>query len=238
MATNPSRPDSQTSKPTHFVVSVVVTMYVVMVGIAFLVHQSDLTLGWIYVGLFITANGICTMSLYLWNNELAWRRSFGNPTGTKTWDWVWLTVFLASLIAIFIVAVRDFDTPAGYLGPPGIGWLIGLVIYAAGWTLFTLAGVSNPFFEKTVRIQTEQGHRVVDKGLYSIIRHPGYIGFIAMFLATPLLLPSSWIYLLSLIAALLFVIRAYLEDRTLHAELPGYPEYATRVRFRLIPGVW
>ena len=56
--------------------------------------------------------------------------------------------------------------------------------------------------------------------------------------ATPLLLPSPRMYLLSLIGGLLFVIRTIFEDRTLRAELDGYTKYATRVRFRLIPGVW
>ena len=99
-------------------------------------------------------------------------------------------------------------------------------------------GRAYPFFEKMVRIQSNVGHRVIDRGPYSTVRHPGYVGFIATFLATPLLLPSSWIDLLSLIAAVLLVIRTAFEDRTLRAELPGYAEYATRVRFRLIPRVW
>lgn len=79
---------------------------------------------------------------------------------------------------------------------------------------------------------------MVDKGPYSIVRHPGYVGLIATFVATPLLLPSVWIYLLSLFSALLLVIRTAFEDHTLQTELSGYAEYATRVRFRLVPGVW
>ena len=119
-----------------------------------------------------------------------------------------------------------------------MAWLIGLALYVSGWTLFIWASLANPFFEKTVRIQTDQGHHVIDKGPYACIRHPGYVGLIATFLATPLLLFSFWICVLSLMAALLLVIRTALEDRTLQEELPGYAEYATKVRFRLIPDVW
>lgn len=98
--------------------------------------------------------------------------------------------------------------------------------------------IANPFFEKTVRIQREHGHRVIDSGTYAYVRHPGYVGFNAMCLSTPVLLGSVWTALPIAIMVLLIVIRTVLEDRMLHAELPGYAEYATKVRFRLIPRVW
>ena len=98
--------------------------------------------------------------------------------------------------------------------------------------------VVNPFFEKAVRIQTNHRHRVIDKGPYAYIRHPGYAGFVGFIFSTPLLLASAWAFVPALIAVVLLVIRAALEDRMLHAELTGYTEYAARVRFRLIPGVW
>ncbi len=238
MNTESRLPDSQTSRPTRLVFLAIVAMYIFMAGFVLLVSQPDWTLGWIYVGLFAVSNGVFTTSLFIWNNELAWRRTFSAAAGTKSWDLVWLPVFVSSLLLLFYVAVRDFDASAGDLYPTETRWLSGLAIYVAGWTIFTWSGVSNPFFEKTVRIQSEQDHRVVDKGPYSIIRHPGYVGFIGTFMATPLLLPSSWVYVLSFIAALMLVVRTALEDHTLQAELPGYAEYATRVRFRLVPGVW
>ena len=151
---------------------------------------------------------------------------------------VWFVVILANLFAVIFVAVRDFDMLAGDIGSRGIVWLIGLIIYISGWSLFAWSGVANPFFELTVRIQEDQGHHVIDSGPYAYIRHPGYVGFIATFLATPLLLASSWIFILSLSAALLLVLRTALEDRTLQAELPGYTKYVTKVPYRLIPGIW
>ena len=98
--------------------------------------------------------------------------------------------------------------------------------------------VENPYFEKTVRIQADRGHRVIDTGPYAYVRHPGYLGFEGWILATPLLLASAWAFAPTLLATLGILIRTALEDRTLHAELPGYSEYAARIRFRLIPGVW
>ncbi len=96
----------------------------------------------------------------------------------------------------------------------------------------------NPFFEKTVRIQTERGHRVIDTGPYRFVRHPGYLGFCGWMLSTPLLLGSWWAFVPALLSILALVIRTTLEDRTLHNELTGYREYARRVHYRLIPRVW
>jgi protein-S-isoprenylcysteine O-methyltransferase Ste14 len=96
----------------------------------------------------------------------------------------------------------------------------------------------NPFFEKTVRIQTERGHRVIDTGPYRFVRHPGYLGFFGWGLSTPLLLGSWWAFLPALLSMVSLVIRTALEDRTLREELAGYREYASKVRYRLIPGIW
>jgi protein-S-isoprenylcysteine O-methyltransferase Ste14 len=104
--------------------------------------------------------------------------------------------------------------------------------------MLTWSMVVNPFFEKTVRIQTDRGHHVIDTGPYAYVRHPGYVGFTGWMISAPLLLDSSWAFVPALLAVVGIAIRTALEDRTLRAELPGYAEYAARVRFRLIPGVW
>jgi protein-S-isoprenylcysteine O-methyltransferase Ste14 len=114
-----------------------------------------------------------------------------------------------------------------------------LTILVSGWSLFALSSVFNPFFEIAVRLQQELGHHVVDRGPYAYIRHPGYVGLIAASgISNPLLFPFTLISVLSLIVVPAIVIRTALEDRVLLAELAGYRDYAARVRFRLISGVW
>ena len=121
---------------------------------------------------------------------------------------------------------------------PPWAWLPGIAVWLAGNVLFTWAMGVNPFFEKTVRIQTERGHRVIDTGPYAFVRHPGYLGFFGWALATRLLLGSGWAMVPALLTVAGLVVRTALEDRTLQAELAGYAEYAQRVRFRLVPGLW
>ena len=89
-----------------------------------------------------------------------------------------------------------------------------------------------------MRIQKERGHSVVTEGPYRVVRHPGYVGTLISFLATPLALGTPWVYVASGLMALVVVIRTALEDRTLIEELPGYAEYTRQTRYRLLPGIW
>lgn len=89
-----------------------------------------------------------------------------------------------------------------------------------------------------VRLQYDRSHQVATSGPYKYVRHPGYIGFIVFNLATPLMLGSLWALIPGVIMTILFIIRTALEDSTLRNELEGYKEYALKVSYRLIPGVW
>ena len=119
-----------------------------------------------------------------------------------------------------------------------IFWPAGLILFVVGAMLFSRSMGVNPFFEKTVRIQSDRGHRVIDTGPYSVVRHPGYLGFFGWCLSAPLLLGSWWAFVPAGLTLVGLIIRTALEDRTLRKELEGYEAYSTRVRYRLLPGVW
>ena len=102
----------------------------------------------------------------------------------------------------------------------------------------TWAMMTNSFFSALVRIQRDRGHAVVSRGPYRFVRHPGYVGYITFTLATPVALGTLWGLIPAVLVSLGMVIRTALEDRTLREELPGYEDFASQVRFRLVPGVW
>ena len=216
-----------------------VALVSVIVALGWFVYQrapqSGWTLGKIYWGLLISHVVVCHAWVLFWNPVVIERRMLPGP-GVKAWDWIWTVAFIGIFFAVIIVAVQDLKVRGP--SPPGIAWLTGLAIFVPGWTLVTWAMSVNPFFEKQVRIQTNHGHHVIESGPYACVRHPGYVGFIAVLLATPLLLASISTLLPTSIAVVLFAIRTLLEDRMLQAELSGYREYASRVRYRLIPGIW
>lgn len=191
---------------------------------------------WIYLG--IVAAHFCVNVIYLnrVNPELIAHRMRLGP-GTKRWDIIWSVLSAPLFVAIYVVAGLDV-VRYGWSSMPAWLWIIGIALFLPGAWLLTWSMGVNPFFEKTVRIQTERGHRVVDTGPYAYVRHPGYAGFFGWTLGTPLLL-GSWCALgPALLSGIALVIRTALEDRTLRRELEGYEAYAERVRFRLIPGLW
>jgi protein-S-isoprenylcysteine O-methyltransferase Ste14 len=177
------RTDSQTTRPKVIVGLTVATM-VVVTGLVFvLARRLGWTLGWIYVGIVVATLTINLACLLRWNPELI-RRRMRLGKFTKTWDKVWAVLFGLAMIAIYVAAV--LETRDRVSSAPGAAWLLGLAIFVPGWGLAIWSMVVNPFFEKTVRIQTDHGHRVIDTGPYAYMRHPGYVGFSGWMLSTPL----------------------------------------------------
>jgi protein-S-isoprenylcysteine O-methyltransferase Ste14 len=158
--------------------------------------------------------------------------------GTKGWD-----RFLAPAIVIVgtftVLVTAGFDNRFGWSSPiHDFLWWLGLIMAFASQMFVLWAMASNPFFAATVRIQSDRGHNVTSSGPYQCIRHPGYAGSLVYTLVVPLVLCSWWTFIPALITIALIIIRTRLEDQTLQTELSGYKEYASRVRCRLMPGVW
>ena len=120
-------------------------------------------------------------------------------------------------------------------------WLqaLGLFIIVAGYALAFWAMIVNRFFSSVVRIQSDRGQYVVTGGPYAFVRHPGYSAGILILAASGVAL-GSWLaaaFLAAVSFPFLFY-RVINEDRVLRSQLPGYADYAQRVRWRLVPGIW
>lgn len=155
----------------------------------------------------------------------------------KPWDKRLMTAFLVLWCAWFEVMSLD-AARFGWSHVPL--WLqsLGAVAIAVAMYIMFLIMRANRFAVPVVKIQAERGHRVISDGPYAIVRHPMYGGTLLLIAGIPLLLGSWWGVAFAPIIILLFAVRAVLEERTLMAELPGYTDYAARVRYRLVPGVW
>jgi protein-S-isoprenylcysteine O-methyltransferase Ste14 len=166
------------------------------------------------------------------------RQNIENIQEAKAWDKV-LAPLMALSVGFPLVIVAGLDHRFGW-SPVFPLWLIALGIFliALGYAFAAWALVENRFFSSVVRIQTDRGHAVCDSGPYRIVRHPGYAGNIPPLLGIVLALSSLWTLIPAAVALVIAVIRTALEDRTLQEELPGYKEYARRVRCRLFPGIY
>ena len=115
---------------------------------------------------------------------------------------------------------------------------MGLAVLLPMEVVGTWAMLVNEHFEQFGRIQDDHDHRVVTRGPYAVVRHPGYLGAVVGALSVPLMLGSAWTFVPAVLAAALFVVRTALEDDMLRRKLPGYEDYTRRTRYRLVPGVW
>ena len=178
------------------------------------------------------------LALYRYDPELLIQRLKIRRKGSKTWDEILMRVSnLTALLVMPIVA--GLDIGRYHWSSLGIEYaVLGIILAVASSVMLNWAMITNPYFEPTVRIQEEREHHVISTGPYAIIRHPGYLAGILWLAATPLILGSLYSFTAFALYAALMSLRTYLEDKTLQKELTGYKEYASRVKYRLLPGLW
>jgi protein-S-isoprenylcysteine O-methyltransferase Ste14 len=197
--------------------------------------RLDWPMAWAYMVIRIAST---VALLVLGDREMLLVRA-NKEKGAKIWD-----QFLANVSFILFwpgsCVVAGLDYGRLHLSPsiPMPVRLIALLAFAFGLTFAVWAMLANKFFVKFVKIQTDREHIVITNGPYAYVRHPGYAGSLLAFLSLPVALGSLLALLPASAGLSLWVVRTYLEDRTLHKELDGYSQYACRVRWRLIPGIW
>lgn len=162
---------------------------------------------------------------------------FWGRAGVKSWDNAIVLAIKMAQGLRYVVSALDYRNgwTAGF--PAGLP-IAGFLVCLLGAFFFVWAMASNNFFSQNVRVQIDRGHAVATAGPYRFIRHPGYLGLILFELGSAALLGSVWALIPLAFCVLFPILRTALEDRTLQAELPGYAEFAQRVRYRLLPGIW
>jgi protein-S-isoprenylcysteine O-methyltransferase Ste14 len=214
------------------------TMGVVIMGVALFWSAGKINWWPAWAALAVMAAWVAaTGYVILRFNPALLAERLGPRKGAKTWDTAIMSLVGILQLARYIVA--GLDQRYGWTGDfPLALQIAALILSVPDYAIVVWATASNAFFSQIVRIQNERDHKVVSSGPYRYIRHPAYAGAILYELAVPLLLASWWALLLSSLSAALLILRTYLEDRTLQTELPGYVDYARKVPYRLLPGLW
>ncbi|HKA15451.1 MAG TPA: isoprenylcysteine carboxylmethyltransferase family protein [Myxococcota bacterium] len=198
--------------------------------------RLDWIAGWLCLAIMVIGFSAVTAHVALRTPSLIRRRAKPGA-GTPRWDLAFVSFFQLSFAAILVVGGLDAGRhPAHALSATwqGLGAAsMAFAMLGLGWAMG-----ANPHFEATVRIQSDQHHRVVDRGPYRIVRHPGYAAGIPLLFAMALVLGSRWALVPALLGAIALIARAALEDEFLTDRLDGYRAYAERTPFRLLPGVW
>lgn len=191
---------------------------------------------WAYLGLYLVFLAFNAFILLGKHKDLVEERSQVGE-GAKGWDKIiGLITGIGGFTVLILAGLDERFVWTG--GIPLWAQIAAFVLLGLSYPLFTWAMVSNKFFSIIVRIQKDRGHTVQTGGPYRFVRHPGYASLLVTYLMIPVALGSLWAVIPALVLSINLFIRTGLEDRTLQNELDGYKEYAGRVRYRLIPGIW
>jgi protein-S-isoprenylcysteine O-methyltransferase Ste14 len=193
--------------------------------------------GWWFMAVFLFLTLVAIKLLWRVNPEIFAARRHLTGQGTKGWDVVLLWILLSGFLAIPVVAGLDGGR---FHWAPAPSWAVflGYVLLLVGYSGTGWAQAVNRHFEPSVRIQSDRDHHVITTGPYAFIRHPGYVFGTILAIGVALALGSLWALWPATLVAVVLVVRTHMEDMTLQRELPGYAEFAARVRYKWIPGIW
>jgi protein-S-isoprenylcysteine O-methyltransferase Ste14 len=210
-----------------------IAMFAIM---AIALFASAGTLTFVSFWMYLAIMAAVFVGSFLWvDPDLARERM--RPGGQK--PPLALRLFTIVLIAHYVVAGLDRGRFHWSDGVPGWLQAVALIAMAASFALVLWAMVVNRFFSSVIRIQNDRGQHVVSTGPYAVIRHPGYLAGIVFVVTSGIALGSWYAALMLTVFTVPFLLyRVIAEDGVLHAELQGYTDYAARVRWRLVPGVW
>lgn len=235
-----SKPTGLNEPPRRLTISRILTSFL---GLAlfsavwfWIAGRANWWQGWAFLLAFIVYVSVLVWRLSRVNPELVRERD--RPAGVaETWDRAVIRVYSVILIVFLVVSALDGGRYGWSVVPLGVqvtGWISLVAAGAIVWH----AMMVNAYLSSWARLQKDRGQVVVQEGMYRHIRHPMYLGIMIAFLGLPLVLGSWWAMIPSVVIIGLFLYRTYREDEMLMEELAGYAEYAKKVKYKLLPGLW
>lgn len=238
---NATRSDKEQSQKVSTIQWARLVVAIGLIPLTLLICAGDL--GWWQAWLYSLLIIVAGIGGRLWAEKrhpglMAERQSDEIFKSAKAWDKI-LAPLMAVSIGFPMVIVAGLDHRFSWSSEFPL-WLnsFGFILISFGYLFAAWAFAENRFFYSVVCVQTDRGHAVCDSGPYRIVRHPGYAGNIFPLFGIALALSSVWTLVPVAVGLLVTVLRTGLEDQTLLEELPGYRDYASYVRYRLIPGVY
>jgi protein-S-isoprenylcysteine O-methyltransferase Ste14 len=194
---------------------------------------------WVFLAVVLVGAVASTVTLFRANTGLLEER-FKSPVqkGQPLADKIVVLLLIAAFVGVTAFIPLDVFR-LHLMGRPGpIVLCFGLILFLVGWWVMTAAMRENAFASPVVKHQEERGQRVIDSGVYGVVRHPMYAGGVLLTVGMPLWLESYAGAVVASVFIATVALRIVFEERFLRRELKGYDAYTRRVRYRLIPFVW
>ena len=209
-------------------------MGVLIVGALLFIPANSLkyTNGWLFMGLLFIPMFIGGIILMIKNPELLKRRlNAKEKAGEQK-----IVILLSGIMFTSGFIVAGLNYRYNWIVIPKIVVIISSIIFIISYILYAEVLRENVYLSRTIEVTKNQ--KVIDTGLYGIVRHPMYLITIILFLSIPLILGSAIAFAIFLIYPIIIVKRIKHEEKILVKELPGYKEYQQKVKDRLIPFIW
>lgn len=232
-------PNPQNQTTTKLILSALKSLVVGLVILGLLLFLPAGTLdywqAWVLIAVFVLGSQAIGIYLSVHDPELLERRKQAGPQAeTRPAQKLIISVLIVAIVAALVLSALDHRI--GWSTIPAPLSLAGDVLVAIGLYITFLVVKGNSFSAANIKVFKDQ--KVISTGPYAIVRHPMYSGTLLFTLASPLALGSLWGFVPILLVIPMLVWRILDEEKLLNAELPGYLDYANRLRYRLVPCVW
>lgn len=187
---------------------------------------------WVFLALMFIPMIIMGIWLYIFQPELLAKRLNNKEKEQQQKNVVALSGLM--FIVGFVLCALDYRFTWSVV--PLWLTIVASILFLIGYGMYVEVMRENAYLSRTIEVQ--EGHQLIDTGLYGIVRHPMYTATILMFTSIPLILGSFWSLIIFAIYPLLMVLRIKNEEQVLAAGLKGYTDYQKRVKWRLLPFVW
>lgn len=209
-------------------------MGLILVGVLLFIPAGTLNYnnGWLFIGLLFIPIFILGIILFIKSPELLKKR-LDSKESEKTQKGV---VAFSALIFLGGFVVAGFDFRFGWSYIPKAAVIIAAALFLFSYILYAEVMRENIYLSRTIKVQENQ--KVIDTGLYGIVRHPMYMATILLFLSIPIILGSLYSFIIFLAYPVVIAVRIKKEEELLSAQLEGYTEYKQKVKYKIIPFIW
>ena len=188
--------------------------------------------GWLFMGVLFIPMLLAGIVMMIKNPELLKSRLDAKEKQKEQG----LVIKLSGLMFIIGFIVAGLDYRYNWLQLPRLWVYIAVGLFLFGYIMWGIVLKQNTYLSRTIKVTENQ--KVIDSGLYGIVRHPMYTATLILFLSMPLVLGSVVSFFVFLMYPILIIIRIVYEEKFLEKELVGYIEYKKKVKYRLIPFIW
>ncbi len=210
------------------------TMALLILGAMFFLPAGTFNYweAWVYLLVICVPLVFTARYLYKHDPELLERRMRTRET-QKTQKWV-IALSLFFFVPAFILP--GFDKRFGWSNVHPAVVILADAMVLLGYLIVSLVFRANTYASRVIEV--EKGQKVISTGPYAVVRHPMYSGVTIYYMFSPLALGSYWAMIPALFMIPLLVARIKGEEKELMTNLPGYKEYVTKTKYRLVPGIW